>query len=231
MAIYAQKVRFDMKNRFKDLIIKILTILLSLVLGLFIGEIVLRIYNPLQTRVKGDNIKLLANYNRKVVLDADQAAGLDSSFNYSTNPIGFRGPDLIETTNDSFKIFTVGGSTTECSLLDDKKTWPNVLATLLSENNYDTWVNNAGIDGCSTYGHDVLLSEHLIHYKPDMILFLVGVNDLYQSVYPTKDAFLKSSREYRLRHLAMKSELFSFLHNLYRQYSEKRLQIGHFSTS
>ncbi len=87
------------------------------------------------------------------------------------------------------------------------------------------WVNNAGIDGCSTFGHDLLLTEHLIPLKPDMILYLIGINDLYQGLYNTQDTFLQTSREYRLRDWASKSEVFALGLTLYRSYKAVRLDI------
>ena len=39
------------------------------------------------------------------------------------------------------------------------------------------WLNNAGLDGHSTFGHEILLRSHIIKLKPDMIIFLTGIND------------------------------------------------------
>lgn len=206
---------------------KILLILLGITVGLSIGELLLRIYNPLPSKVVGNSIRLLKNYQRTIAItDPTQQTGLDSFISYSTNSIGFRGADPPPSFASFNTIFTVGGSTTECSLLNNNKTWTYVLGMELSQLKDSIWINNAGIDGCSTFGHQVLLDEHIFKYNPDMILFLVGVNDMHVATNQS-DHFLNDGREYILRNLSEKSELFSFLWNLYRQTVVKKHSFGH----
>lgn len=40
------------------------------------------------------------------------------------------------------------------------------------------WLNNAGIDGHSTFGHLLLLKEYILKLKPKYVLILTGVNDI-----------------------------------------------------
>lgn len=40
------------------------------------------------------------------------------------------------------------------------------------------WVNNAGIDGHSTFGHLLLMKEYISKLKPKYVLLLTGVNDV-----------------------------------------------------
>ncbi len=211
----------------KKILSKSLLIIFGVLIGVLFSEIILRVYNPLPTRVEGKSIRLLTNYERTVDIDMGfQQVGLEESIHYSTNSISFRGDEPPLSFSDYYTIFTVGGSTTECSLLDDTKTWSHQLYNLLSNEKDSIWINNAGIDGCSTHGHQILLSEHIFKYKPNMIILLVGVNEMHvaQSV---GDDFLNTTREYRLRKLAQKSELFSFIWAFYRQKTSRNNRVGH----
>lgn len=89
-------------------------------------------------------------------------------------------------------------------------------------------MNNAGLDGSSTYGHQILLDEHLVHMKLDMIVFLVGAKDLFQTLYPTKDDFFQKIPKYSFRKWMSKSELFSLLIQFYRSQIAKSRRVGHF---
>lgn len=112
---------------------KVVTVVIGCLIGLILGELVLRIYNPLPSRIQGQHIRLETNINRQISLeDGFRHSCLDSAFHYSTNSIGFRGPEPIK---GGFRIFTVGGSTSECSLLDDQDTWSAHLLELLIDEN------------------------------------------------------------------------------------------------
>jgi lysophospholipase L1-like esterase len=82
------------------------------------------------------------------------------------------------------KIITVGGSTTECHFLNDDKTWPYLLGHALADSFRGCWLNNAGMDGHSTYGHIILLNDHIKQLRPAVIVFLTGINDM-ETASPT----------------------------------------------
>lgn len=50
-------------------------------------------------------------------------------------------------------IISVGGSTTECFYISDDKTWTHILGMKLKSVFTRVWINNAGLDGHSTFGH------------------------------------------------------------------------------
>lgn len=137
-------------------------------------EIALQIYNPFTFRVKNGRITLPAG----LVYEADipEHPGLEDKLKHTKNSLGFRGPEP----NDSFrmKIICMGGSTTECFYLSDGRDWPSVLSARISGEMPGIWVNNAGMDGQSTYGHLKLLKQHVLRMKPDLILFMCGLNDM-----------------------------------------------------
>lgn len=214
----------------KEIYARMSLILIGLIIGLVLLELFLRIYNPMSTRVTGNEIRLLTNYKRTINIQKKfHQKGLDEKIIYSTNSIGFRGEDPPVDFGKYVKIFTVGGSTTECSLLDDEKTWTSYLNRLISDRRDNTWVHNAGMDGASTFGHQILLREHLLEFKPDIILFLVGINEMWIADYG-EELLLNKSREHKLRNVADHSELFSLLWNGYRSIFSKKLRAGHHSS-
>ena len=145
-------------------------------------EIGLRIYNPFHFRLKGDKIVLAAN--QKQIIRNRINPKLDSTIINTRNSLGFRGPELPPDSSPLLKIITIGGSTTECHFLNDERTWPYLLGKKLSDSLRNCWLNNAGLDGHSTYGHIVLLNGHVKQLRPSVVLFLTGINDV-ESDNPT----------------------------------------------
>ncbi len=153
----------------------ILALCVGLGIALVLAEIVLHIYNPFKSRVRGNEIVLPANvkYEFKDV----KIPGLDAHIIHQKNSMGFRGPELPKDPK-TVRIFCVGGSTTECFYLGDGKDWPALLMKKLNSAGINAWVNNAGLDGHSTFGHIILLRDHLLKFKPDYVVFLIGCNDV-----------------------------------------------------
>jgi hypothetical protein len=148
----------------------------SCLLSLLIAEVVLRIHNPFPGRVRGDQIVL--GKNVRFTFAGPGNHKLDAEIAYSTNSLGLRGPEPPPDFDAYTSIITVGGSTTECRYLSDDKTWPAQLARSLRRSSPKVWVNNAGLDGHSTFGHAVLLQDYVLKLKPKFVLLLVGWNDV-----------------------------------------------------
>jgi lysophospholipase L1-like esterase len=149
----------------------------SVVMALLLAEVVIRLWGPNDIHIRGQNIVLRPN----VVYDMPNLINpkLPDRLLHTRNNIGFRGPDWPPRDTTAIRIFTVGGSTTECFYLSDGDDWPAQLAaTLPTLNGRPTWINNAGLDGHSTFGHTILLTEILWQYKPDYIIYLVGANEV-----------------------------------------------------
>lgn len=141
-----------------------------------LGEIILRVYNPFTSGIKGD--KIVLRVNTTLQYENDSIPVIDKHIIHTQNALGFRGPDTPANWNKYYKIFTVGGSTTECTYLSDTQTWTYKLAEQLKADAPFVWMNNAGISGHSTFGHKILLEDYLVKLHPDMILFLIGCNDI-----------------------------------------------------
>lgn len=147
-----------------------------LLVVLFLLELIFRIYNPFHFSVKGNVIILESNTQKKIINDS--IPGIEREIDISRNAIGFRGPQPPANLADYLSIITIGGSTTECKYISDFKTWPDLLAKLLSQTNNRVWLNNAGLSGHTTFGHQVLLNDHVLKLKPKIVVFMFGANDL-----------------------------------------------------
>ena len=155
----------------------LLLLLIGCGLSFFATEILLRIYNPFEFRVKGNQINLPVYFNYNIVIK-DQTV-LDNLVVHTKNSLGFRGEEAPKTFEDYLTIIAVGGSTTECFLIADGQDWPAILGEKLKKSFNLIWINNAGLDGHSTFGHNVLMQDYIVKIKPKVVLFLVGINDLW----------------------------------------------------
>jgi hypothetical protein len=62
--------------------------------------------------------------------------------------------------------------------LSDGKDWPTMVGGRLQSSFPSLWMNNAGLNGHSTFGHLVLLRHHLLALRPKVILLMAGINDV-----------------------------------------------------
>ena len=160
--------------------VKFALICVGLVIGLFLCETALRFHNPFGFRMRGNTLVLPTNQTYTIE-DPNLAAfdKLDKRVTHTKNSLGFRGPEPPAAFADYLTIVTIGGSTTECFYLSDNQTWPAVLDNLLSNKVSKLWLNNAGIDGHTTFGHLVLMQDYVARLRPKVAMFLVGINDLF----------------------------------------------------
>ena len=161
--------------RIKLLIMKFTLLGAGCILSLILLEIGLRLFNPIENRIRGEKIVLPVNKQYRL---ESNIRGIDHNVIHSKNSIGFRGPDLPKNGfADYLSILAVGGSTTECFLLSDGRDWPSLLQKLIKNDFSPIWLNNAGLDGHSTFGHTILLNDIIVNLKPKVVIFLVGAND------------------------------------------------------
>jgi lysophospholipase L1-like esterase len=226
-------------KRVKNYIKNLLALSLGIFLAFFLMEGILRLYNPFNFRVKGDKIILPAN--KKYVIKRDAFGGssqisrekFDEIIIHSTNSLGFRGEEPPKDFNSYLTILTIGGSTTECALLSEGKTWTDVLGNKLKSHFSNIWINNAGFDGHSTAGHTVLMEDYIVKLKPDIVLFLVGANDsCIEDMSDYDKAMIKNKLMFKsfnwfLRSMANNSEVLSLGLNIYRYYKSNVAGLNH----
>lgn len=139
-------------------------------------EVVLRVYNPVELPLRGTDIVLPAN-KHLVFENPLEDSQLDARIVVDYNGIGFRGPDPPPDFAQRYTIFTVGGSTTHSARQGNGKDWTSHVRNALDDHFANTWINNAGLEGHSTFGHIYLLEQFLVDLQPDMVMFLIGIND------------------------------------------------------
>jgi hypothetical protein len=198
-----------------------LALIFGCVFAILLGEIILRIHNPFEARVKGDRIVLPAN--KKYVLANKDLPGIPPIIVHSKNSLGFRGPEMPSGDFDStLTVVAVGGSTTECFYLPDGEDWPALLGDSLKQHFRKFWINNAGFDGHSTFGHLVLMNDYIVQMHPKVVLFLIGANEIANTgdrgneASHVKGEILFSSLEAFTKSLSAHSDLVSVMLNLYR---------------
>ena len=151
-------------------------LLFGLIVGIGIAEGILHLYNPFESRVRGGRIVLPVD--RKYEINNEQFEKFDRRIVHTKNSLGFRGEEPPDDRAEYLTILTVGGSTTEDFYLSDGRTWTDNLGLSLRSSFQDIWINNAGLDGHSTAGHLVLMRDYIALMKPDVVIFLIGLNDV-----------------------------------------------------
>jgi lysophospholipase L1-like esterase len=218
-----------LKARLSNVGKNLLVLFISIILVLGFCELILRVYNPLGFRLKGNKIILPIN-KKEIIHHAGGLGKLDKVVVHQSNSLGFRGPEPPADFARELTIVTVGGSTTECFDLAEDKTWPHVLGMDMQRHFHHLWLNNAGLSGNSTFGHRILMQDYLVKLKPKVVIFLVGINDL--GIHGERDfdqrihGFNARSLERFLASAAVHSELAAAALNLYRFYFPKSVMIN-----
>lgn len=178
----------------------------SLIFSILVLEIFLHIYNPFAPRIQGDQIILPVN--KVYQIHNDKLSRLAPEIKHTKNGLGFRGPEAPADLSAIESVICVGGSTTECYYLNDGLDWPAQLFEKLKDSIPNLWINNAGLDGHSTWGHRMLMNQHIFKLKPKYVLMLCGINDLGRediSEYDQKqlkkeDSYIPGVREWLINH-------------------------------
>lgn len=199
---------------------KILSISLALFFGTLLSlvmlEVILRVFDPFPTSVRGDKIVLKKNDRKVLKVSHPKIA---PEIIVTTNDLGLRGENYPADPQNRIKIFTLGGSTTFSLYNSDGKTWSDLVAQGLKEVEPRVWLNNAGFSGHSTKGHLIMLKDHLQALKPDYALFLIGINDVGRVLDEPNPSYWEE--------LLFKSEVISFAVNIFRNYQSKKLNLSY----
>lgn len=104
--------------------------------------------------------------------------GIYGDSHFTINSAGIRGDEFSG--DQDYRILALGGSTTECILLDDSEAWPYLLQkNLNSLKGKNVWVGNVARSGLNSRDHLVQLPPLLDQYPDiDEVILMEGVNDL-----------------------------------------------------
>ncbi len=187
-------------------------------------EIILRIYNPFNFRQKGEAVILPRN--RKMHFTNEKIPVIDRKTVHTKNSLGFRGPEMPADFSKKTSIIAVGGSATECFYLDDSKHWTKLLSDELRKLDSNIWINNAGYQGHSSYGHFILIDSYIKHLKPDYILFMAGINEINRyDIMDNESVSRTSKRNTWWGWLKRKSEVLNLLLNIQRHLMADKLAV------
>lgn len=204
----------------------------SVLVALLVLEVGVRIAFPVELRLRGSAIQL--PYFKEYEIVAQPGSRLPASALHTKNALGFRGAPPPKDFDDALTVIAVGGSTTECFALGDGVCWPARLGARLETTFSPLWINNAGIAGHTSQGHIELLRQHVLNLEPDVLIFLVGVNDLYfsdftqrfdGSLHPDDDAFLEREAREARQWLGEHSTLFALGFAAYKQWRAKQFDL------
>lgn len=136
-------------------------------------------------------ITLPKNYTKTLIVRGNVMPNFEGLNTISTDDKGFRSLNKVDYENENtFRIFAIGGSTTEEIFVDDKETWTSLLEIGLTNSyNKSSEVINTGVSGLRAEHHLATMKE-TEKYHPDAYIFLMGVNDWNKHI---KDNFLWSS--------------------------------------
>lgn len=156
-------------------IVNLSMIALSLALGLLLLELGLRLLAPTSSTYRIWPPYLAQTFHP----DEDRFPGVRGPSRFRVNSRGLRGDELEP--GHALRIIAVGGSTTECLILDQQEAWPQRLQALLDGDGRlgRVWVGNAGRSGHGTREHRYQVRRLLDEYPElDALILLAGVNDL-----------------------------------------------------
>ena len=193
--------------------LKLVLLLASTGVALLAAEAALRVTHPFGFRQRGSTLVLPKNVVYDIRADArSRSDQLEAHVVHSKNSLGFRGPEPPADFARRMTIVAVGGSTTECFYLADGKTWPERLAVRLRDEVPGIWIDNAGLDGHSSFGHLLLTRQALVPLRPKVTLYLLGLNDMFTDAPHDVDQVAVDPAAA----LADRSELVATVLNLYR---------------
>lgn len=210
-------------SRLKDL----LAFFIGLFVAIVILEVGLRIYNPFPVRMK--NGTLFLPVNRTFTFHNRHILGLDTLITVHNNHLGFRGPDLPADLSKHLSIVAVGGSTTECRFISEGEDWVSLLSNKLNNKlDQPLWMNNAGLAGNSTFGHRILMQQHVSKIQPDYALFLVGINEILRADDFNDDLAIQTNRTFSKQDwLKKNSEIALIINNIRRSIKAYTIESGH----
>src|ERR1044072_8221213 len=160
--------------------LKLALLLASTAMALLAAEAALRLIPPLGFRQRGSTLVQPKNVVYDIRADArSRSDQLEARVVHTKNSLGFRGPEPPAAFARRMTIVAVGGSTTECFYLGDGKTWPERLAVRLRDEVPGIWIDNARLDGHSSFGHLLLTRQALVPLRPKVTLYLLGLNDMF----------------------------------------------------
>lgn len=141
-------------------------------------------------------VTLPQNLDRRIQIVGDVMPGFSGVSHVTTDHKGFRTTrDIDYDAPAGLRVFAIGGSTTEQIHVDDRKTWTSLLQGKLQERlSVPVEVINTGVSGLRARHHYATLQE-ILPYHPDIVIFMMGLNDWNKQIADHFDWTLASADE------------------------------------
>ena len=164
-----------------------------------------------------------ANYEITKEYKSDFFKGMFFGRHYiSSDHKGYRSNKTInyeKKNKNTTRIFTIGASTTEQGETDNDKTWSSLLEKKLKDfSEKKIEVINAGMAGLRSKHHFVTL-KRIQKYEPDIVIFLMGINDWNYHIINSEKKYLIPS--YEIKYDYKNSVLFKIFGNINKQIHRK----------
>lgn len=168
----------------------ILLLCLSSLVFLIIAEFALRMVKP------HDSFKPHFPNMEAPFQNPDILVGLDDSVVYTTNSLGLRNSEKdMDLPN---RILVLGGSTTDCQVLNLDDVWTQVLQDSFAANGKPISVLNAGVSGLNSGHHLFQIKEYLQSFENiSAVMILIGINDFTRCMF-MRDQFKPALEDERL---------------------------------
>jgi lysophospholipase L1-like esterase len=171
--------------RLKHQLVLAVAALLPVELGMWIA---FPLVDPYETeRQTATYIRRAHKPHRELTFEAEPGLpGMKGVTRWTTNNLGFRGDELMSPKPaDELRVFLIGGSTTECLIIDDRDSLDAVIQRGVQERIHDSRrvrVYNAGFSGDRSDDHVAMLTQRIVHLQPDIVVVFAGINDLLAAI-------------------------------------------------
>jgi lysophospholipase L1-like esterase len=164
--------------------------------------------------LQGDFRTLPANMDLTIEISSKNLPGIDGPQHITTDGKGFRTGSRQIRYDDAtpYRVFAIGASTTEQAYLDDSRTWTRLLEDSLTVAlSRPVEVINTGVAGLRLVHHLATL-DYIADLNPDLVLFLLGINDWNLQIrsHFDRDDRLSKPWSVRLRDRFRRSVAFTF---------------------
>lgn len=124
---------------------------------------------------------------RRIDVIGDAIPGVSGIQRITTDENGFRVTEKIDygaKPTGTFRIFALGGSTTEQLILDDQRTWTHLLQEQIKglDRYRHVEVINNGVSGTRAIHHLASL-KRVMDWDADLVIFLMGLNDWNRHIW------------------------------------------------
>ena len=171
---------------------KILTVICSLIMCIFLAEVATRAYyfNKLTTN------QLILSRDPDLIYEHRPSISFTNIYGIKTkyNSLGFSGEEIMAKKAGTLRMLGIGDSIMDAPHLNEDKKFLHIIAQELKEDTEkDVEIINAAVGGYNTWQELAMIKEKGLAIKPDLIIVGICLND-FNSSKPVLSKVLFSNR-------------------------------------